>query len=36
MYYVRPAKDPRFETIRKKLDPNGVFGFEQPLYTPDP
>jgi L-gulonolactone oxidase len=36
MHYVRPQKDPRFETIRKKLDPNGVFGFEQPLYTPDP
>ncbi|MGH9319240.1 MAG: FAD-binding protein [Vicinamibacteria bacterium] len=36
MYYVRPQKDPRFERIQKKLDPNGMFAFEQTLYVADP
>ena len=36
MYYVRPKKDPRFEKVQRKLDPNGTFAFEQPLYTADP
>lgn len=35
MYYKKPKKPAAFERIRKKLDPNGVFGFEQGLYTPD-
>ncbi|MGH9462367.1 MAG: FAD-binding protein [Vicinamibacteria bacterium] len=35
VYYIRPEKDPRFEPIRARLDPNGVFGFEQPTYEPD-
>ena len=35
MYYTAQDKDPSFEEIRRRLDPAGVFGFEQALYTPD-
>ena len=35
MYYRKPNKPAAFERVRKKLDPNGVFAFEQGLYTPD-
>ena len=35
VYYTPPEKDPRFETIRARLDPNGIFAFEQPAYEPD-
>ena len=38
MYYEKPEKTPAseaFEAIRKKLDPGGVFAFEQAPYTPD-
>ncbi len=36
VYYTRPEKDPRFETIRARLDPNGLFSFKQPVYKADP
>jgi FAD/FMN-containing dehydrogenase len=39
MYYVTPPKGAEaaeFEIIQKRLDPNGVFAFEQGPYTPDP
>ncbi len=36
MYYTEPPMDPKFEQIRKKLDPNGVFNFRQGPYRPDP
>ena len=35
MYYRKPHKPAAFERIRKNLDPDGVFAFEQALYTPD-
>jgi L-gulono-1,4-lactone dehydrogenase len=38
MYYEKPEKTPAseaFEAIRKQLDPDGVFAFEQAPYTPD-
>ena len=36
MYYEQPEKNPAFEKIRKKLDPKGVFSFEQGPYHPEP
>ena len=35
MYYTKQELDPRFEAVRQRLDPTGVFAFEQALYTPD-
>ena len=35
MYYAPQEKHPLFEDARNRLDPTGVFGFEQALYTPD-
>ena len=35
MYFTKQAVDPRFEAVRKKLDPNGLFAFEQALPSPD-
>ena len=35
IYYTVPEKPAEFEAIRKRLDPNRIFGFEQAPYTPD-
>ena len=35
MYYTPQEKHPLFEDVRNRLDPTGVFGFEQALYTAD-
>lgn len=35
MYYTPQVIPPQFETIRQRLDPYGLFNFQQALYTPD-